>query len=87
MQPCLLIIVLPREAHIIGEGDAVIVGVFIGQGLAKGCAIPAPHDSVGAVADHPRGVEMIGMDGVGLAVLARGDRNVVKVDRFLLQGP
>ena len=54
---------------------------------------PAPDDGVGLIHDHPRGVEMVGMDIVHLYFTGSGgfrdyaDRNITQPDGFLPYQP
>ena len=51
--------------------------------------LPAPDDGVGLIHDHPRGVEVVGMDVVHLYFTGSGgfrdhaDRNIAQPDGFL----
>ncbi|WP_249384149.1 hypothetical protein [Chitinivorax sp. B] len=76
-----IIPILPREAQVVHELAAVLVGILIRQGVAEGFAFPAPGQAfVERVVDGAWGVEVVGVDVVdqrfaGVAAVGAHHRN------------
>ncbi|OQW42501.1 MAG: hypothetical protein A4S08_11710 [Proteobacteria bacterium SG_bin4] len=89
LPPTKLIEILPRESRVVFERLAVIIRVFVRQVRAERVRIlPAPDDGVGLIHDHPRGVEVVGVDVMHLDLAGGGfrdnsNRNVTQPQGFL----
>ena len=62
MQPGLNVKILPRKAQIEPQRLTVTVGVFIRQGIAKRCAVPAPDHGLAGVGDRSDRAQVIGVE-------------------------
>lgn len=83
MQTGFLIEVLAGESWMVFEQLTVTIGIFVGQVRAEGMGvIQAPDQGVALTYDHPRGIEVIGVDVMHLDRTGGGgfrdyrDRNV-----------
>lgn len=82
MQPGFGIKSLSGEALAVVQAQAVLVGVCVGQGFAERLAIPCPNSFAIGVGDDTRGVDLVGVDAVNIAVLDDCYGRIAEVDGF-----
>ncbi len=94
MQAGFLVEILPWETRVVFKQLAVAVRIFVGKISTKRMRVtPAPDDSVGLIHDHPRGVEVVGVDVIHLdragsgRFLDHANRNIAQPDGFLPHQP
>ena len=94
MQAGFLVEVLTWETRVVFKQLTVAVRILVREISTKRMhVLPAPDDGVGLIHDHPRGVEVVGVDVVHLYFTGScgfsdyADRNITQPDGFLPYQP